>query len=117
MRGGVVAYSNELKSTLLGVASSLIEEHGAVSSQVAHAMAHGAREVCTSDIGVAVTGVAGPAGSEAKPPGLIYVCASSASAVAEIKLEGDRGREGNRRRAVVAAIELIGQVARRLVVD
>jgi len=117
MVGGVVAYSNRLKSALLGGHRELNTENGAVSCEVARAMAEGVREVCASNIGVAVTGVAGPDGSEAKPPGLIYVCATGGKNFAELKLEGDHGRDGNRRRAVVAAMELIGRVAESLVVD
>jgi nicotinamide-nucleotide amidase len=111
MRGGVVAYANELKTGLLTVDAELIVRHGAVSAEVALAMAKGVRDLCRADIGVSVTGVAGPEGSETKPPGLIYLCASRGDAAAQIKLEGDFGRAENRRRAVVAAIELIGRVA------
>jgi competence/damage-inducible protein CinA-like protein len=71
--GGVVAYSNEAKSELLGVDPGLIEEHGAVSPQVAEAMAIGALERFDADVAVSITGVAGPGGgSEEKPVG--YVC-------------------------------------------
>ena len=117
MRGGVVAYSNELKRSLLGVTAGLISDHGVVSAEVARAMAVGVRTVCDSDIGVSVTGVAGPEGSEAKPPGLIYLCACAQDAVHEAKLEGDHGREQNRRRAVVAAMELIERVAEKPAVE
>jgi nicotinamide-nucleotide amidase len=117
MIGGVVAYSNDSKVELLNVAPGLIAQHGAVSPVVARAMAAGVRAVCSSDIGVSVTGVAGPDGSEAKPPGLIYLCASSHDVVLEAKLEGDHGREGNRRRAVVAAMELIERVAQTPAVE
>jgi competence/damage-inducible protein CinA-like protein len=73
MAGGVVAYSNEAKTGLLGVDPGLIETHGAVSPQVAEAMAIGALERFGADVAVAVTGIAGPdGGSEAKPVG--YVC-------------------------------------------
>jgi len=117
MRGGVVAYSNELKVTFLGVAPGLISGHGAVSAEVARAMAVGVRAVCDAGIGVSVTGVAGPEGSEAKPPGLIYLCACAQDAVLEVKLEGDYGRQENRRRAVVAAMELIERVAQKPAVE
>jgi nicotinamide-nucleotide amidase len=73
MAGGVVAYSNLAKSELLGVAPSLIEEHGAVSPQVAAAMSEGALARFGADVAVAITGIAGPGGgSEEKPVG--YVC-------------------------------------------
>lgn len=71
--GGVVAYSNEAKSEMLGVDPGLIEAHGAVSPQVAEAMAIGALERFEADVSVSITGIAGPGGgSEDKPVG--YVC-------------------------------------------
>jgi nicotinamide-nucleotide amidase len=73
MAGSVVAYSNEAKTGLLGVDSSLIDAHGAVSPQVAEAMAIGALERFGADVAVSITGIAGPeGGSEEKPVG--YVC-------------------------------------------
>ena len=73
MAGGVVAYSNEAKAGLLGVDPALIETHGAVSPEVAKAMAIGALERFGADVAVSVTGIAGPGGgSEEKPVG--YVC-------------------------------------------
>jgi nicotinamide-nucleotide amidase len=73
--GGVVAYSNEAKTALLGVPKELIDEYGAVSAQVARAMADGARERFGADIGVAITGVAGPGGgTEEKPVGFVCFC-------------------------------------------
>ncbi|HEX6228174.1 MAG TPA: competence/damage-inducible protein A [Solirubrobacterales bacterium] len=73
MAGGVVAYSNQAKSELLGVDPALIEAHGAVSLEVAEAMSRGALERFGADVAVAITGIAGPeGGSEEKPVG--YVC-------------------------------------------
>jgi len=72
--GGVVAYANSMKSEYLGVSAKLIDTLGAVSREVAEAMAVGMRERCGSDIGLAVTGIAGPdGGTEEKPVGTIYV--------------------------------------------
>jgi nicotinamide-nucleotide amidase len=72
--GGIVAYSNAAKVALAGVPSELIERHGAVSEQVARALADGARAALGADVGVGVTGVAGPGGgSEEKPVGLVWV--------------------------------------------
>jgi len=71
---GVVAYSNQAKTDLLGVSPALIEKHGAVSSQVAEAMAQGIREKARSSLGLAVTGIAGPSGgTPEKPVGLVHV--------------------------------------------
>jgi len=79
LAGGVVAYSNEAKANLLGVPAELIEQYGAVSPQVARAMADGARAVFDADIGVAITGVAGPGGgTEAKPVGYVCFCVTTA---------------------------------------
>jgi nicotinamide-nucleotide amidase len=71
---GVVAYSNESKTRLLGVPAELIESRGAVSAEVAEAMAEGVKRRADTDFGLAVTGVAGPGGgTEEKPVGLVYV--------------------------------------------
>jgi nicotinamide-nucleotide amidase len=70
---GVVSYSNESKSRLLGVSMSLIKEHGAVSGPVAEAMALGAMRRSDSDYGLSITGIAGPdGGTAAKPVGLVF---------------------------------------------
>ncbi len=72
--GAVVAYANDVKTGQLGVTESLLAEHGAVSAEVAEAMADGVRERLGVDVGIAVTGVAGPGGgTEAKPVGLVYL--------------------------------------------
>jgi nicotinamide-nucleotide amidase len=72
--GGVVVYSNEAKTALAGVPSELIERHGAVSCEVAEALAEGARARLRADVGVGVTGIAGPGGgSEEKPVGLVWL--------------------------------------------
>jgi nicotinamide-nucleotide amidase len=77
--GGVVAYSNEAKTALLGVPAEMIAEHGAVSPEVARALADGARERFGASIGVGITGVAGPGGgTEAKPVGYVCLCVTTA---------------------------------------
>ncbi|HEV2875105.1 MAG TPA: competence/damage-inducible protein A [Thermoleophilaceae bacterium] len=92
--GGVVAYSNEAKASLLGVDPGLIERHGAVSLEVAEAMADGALARFEADVALSITGVAGPGGgTEAKPVG--YVCWSAALAggsrlTRDTRLPGDR---------------------------
>lgn len=76
-RGGVIAYSNALKSQMLGVSRKLLRSEGAVSAPVAKAMADGVRRRCGSDFGLSVTGIAGPGGgSEAKPVGTVFVACS-----------------------------------------
>jgi nicotinamide-nucleotide amidase len=89
-RGGVVAYSNEAKRGLLGVPARLIESEGAVSGPVAEAMALGARRAFGSDYGLAVTGIAGPAGGTAdKPVGLVYAALAGPAGA-----RGQAGRGG-----------------------
>ncbi len=75
---GVVSYSNEAKQSILGVPEQLLVEYGAVSEQVARAMAEGVRKITGSDIGISVTGIAGPTGgTPEKPVGLVYMALSS----------------------------------------
>lgn len=77
--GGVVAYANEMKSGFLGVAPELLAAHGAVSREVAEAMARGVRTLSGADIGLAVTGIAGPGGgSDDKPVGTVYIAIATA---------------------------------------
>ena len=107
-RGGVVAYANDVKETYLGVSRALLERHGAVSAEAAQAMAHGVRERLGADVGVAVTGIAGPGGgTEEKPVGLVLIHAvgPDAEKARHIELPGDR--ETVRSRATVAALHLV----------
>jgi nicotinamide-nucleotide amidase len=94
LRGGFVVYSNEAKVSLLAVPAALLEEHGAVSEEVAVAMAEGARSALDADVGVGVTGIAGPGGgTEDKPVGLVWCAVSLASgelAVRKLQLPGSR---------------------------
>jgi nicotinamide-nucleotide amidase len=95
LAGGVVAYSNELKKSLLGVSASTLEAHGAVSRETALEMARGVAKICPSGsgIGLAVTGVAGPGGgTEEKPVGLVWIAASwpDGEVAQELRLTGNR---------------------------
>ena len=107
--GGVVAYSDEAKSELLGVDPALIQEHGAVSPEVAEAMADGALERFAADIACSVTGIAGPdGGTEEKPVGYVCFCAKQATGEVlprDIVLPGDRG--DIRQRSTMVALHLI----------
>ncbi|MEM6292313.1 MAG: CinA family nicotinamide mononucleotide deamidase-related protein [Myxococcota bacterium] len=92
--GGVVAYSNALKTALLGVDEALLEAHGAVSEPVAKAMAEGARAATRSDLCVAITGIAGPGGGSAeKPVGTVHIDVFDGEAHLhkKLKLRGNRG--------------------------
>ena len=75
LAGGITAYADGAKEALLGVPGRLLAEHGAVSAEVASAMARGARDAFGAALALAETGVAGPASSEAKPAGLYYLAA------------------------------------------
>jgi nicotinamide-nucleotide amidase len=106
--GGVVAYANEVKKRELGVPSALLAAHGAVSAEVAEAMARGARERLGADVAVAVTGVAGPGGgTPEKPVGLVYVHAEGphGGLGREMAFPGDRA--SIRARSVVIALHLV----------
>jgi nicotinamide-nucleotide amidase len=107
--GGVVSYSNESKTKLLGVDPKLIESKGAVSPEVAEAMADGAIERIDADVGCAVTGIAGPdGGSEEKPVGYVCFCAKTAAGE---RLARDPVLPGSRtdvrERSVVVALHLV----------
>jgi nicotinamide-nucleotide amidase len=108
-RGGVVAYSNEAKSGLLGVDPGLIEQYGAVSPEVAEAMAGGAIERFGADVACSVTGIAGPdGGSEEKPVGYVCFCVRSAKGELlprDLVLPGDRS--DIRARSATVALHLI----------
>ena len=107
--GGVVAYSNEAKAGLLGVDPELIERHGAVSGEVAEAMATGALSRFGADVALSVTGIAGPGGgSEAKPVGTVFWCVARAGEEPHVRgalLPGDRAEI--RDRSTTVAMHLL----------
>jgi nicotinamide-nucleotide amidase len=112
--GGVVAYANEAKSELLGVDPALIERHGAVSPEVAAAMAQGALERFGADTAVAVTGIAGPGGgTEEKPVGTVSFCVSTTEGgllARDVLLPG--GRADIRERSTTVAMHLLRRLLR-----
>lgn len=110
VRGGVIAYADDVKAEHLGVGRHLLATHGAVSPEVAGAMASGVRERYRASLGVGITGVAGPDSSEQKPPGLVFVAVADAATVRVIRLDKDQGRELNRAHAVQAALRLCGEM-------
>ena len=106
--GGVVAYANEVKRDVLGVAEETLRQHGAVSAPVALAMAQGIRRLLHTDVGISSTGIAGPTGgTAAKPVGTVFVAISSplGDRVAQYRWEGDRAE--NLRLSAAAALRLI----------
>ena len=107
---GFVTYSNAAKSEVLDVPEAMIETHGAVSEEVAGAMAQGALDHSRADIAVAVTGIAGPGGgSEEKPVGLVFIAAASRDArLVHMRCRfGDIGRGAVRERTVDEAFKLV----------
>jgi nicotinamide-nucleotide amidase len=110
--GGVVCYSNRLKTELLGVPPALIDRHGAVSEPVALAMAAGARDRLGAGLAVAVTGVAGPGGgSEDKPVGTVWIALADAAGETARRVVFGGARREIRERAAQSALFLM---ARRL---
>ena len=107
--GGVVSYSNEAKAELLGVDPALIESHGAVSPEVAEAMADGALARFGADVAVSITGVAGPGGgTEAKPVGYVCWCVKQSNGeklARDVRIPGDRGEI--RDRSTTVAMHLL----------
>lgn len=110
-RGGVISYSDDVKVDLLGVPRTALEQHGAVSAQVALAMAQGVRARLGADFGVAVTGIAGPSGgTPSKPVGLTYVAVAGPTTddVQRYVWEGDRS--ANKRLSAHAALKRLSEL-------
>lgn len=106
--GGVIAYQNEVKESLLHVPQDVIASHGAVSAQTVEAMASGCRELFKCDIAVSITGIAGPGGGSAeKPVGLTYIGLTTASGVISRRFQWDGSRIQNKESSVRAAMEMI----------
>jgi nicotinamide-nucleotide amidase len=105
--GGVVAYSNDAKASLLAVKSDTIMEHGAVSEAVVREMATGIQQRFNTDLGIATTGIAGPAGAtETKPVGLVFVGVAYNSLVNVKKFQFSGDRQIVKQRSAQAALEL-----------
>jgi PncC family amidohydrolase len=106
--GALVTYANEVKVDLADVPPDVLEAHGAVSAQVARAMADGARRRLDVDVALSVTGVAGPdGGSDAKPVGLTYVAVADGDGDDVRRFVWDADRTGNKRLSAAAALELL----------
>ena len=111
---GAVTYCNEAKNKILGVEKETLETLGAVSAKTAAEMAAGVRKIMTAEIGVSVTGLAGPNGGEGKPVGLVFVAVNSDkySEVTENHFSGDRISVRNQ--AADKALELALMAAKKL---
>jgi PncC family amidohydrolase len=112
--GGVISYADRIKVEQLRVPEELLRQYGAVSEPVAAAMAAGVRQLLRAEIGVSITGVAGPDAEGSKPAGLTFIGIQAPTAseggmlTRRFQWTGDRW--DNRRRSVVAALELLVQV-------
>lgn len=107
LKDGVVAYSNESKILRLGVSGESISRYGAVSAETAQEMARGIAQTSEADIGVGITGVAGPGQSENKPAGLVYVAVSIRGVVKTIELRLKGSRDKIRAATVTRAIDFV----------
>ena len=110
---GFVTYSNASKTEMLGVDSNLIKQHGAVSAEVAQAMAKGAISHSRADVAVAITGVAGPAKSEKKAVGLVYIAFATRTyqEVVVLKQRYKGGRSSVRAQSVGKAMTSLKKLA------
>ncbi len=107
-KGGIIAYTDEMKYNLLGVRGPLLLREGAVSEKVAAAMAKGAREKLQTDVAVSVTGLAGPDGDDrGNPVGLVYIGYSDSRGEDTISFLYSGNREEIRAQAVKSALEFI----------
>ena len=109
LRGGIAAYANDVKTAELGVPAASIDAHGAVSREVAVALAEGARERLRTDVGVGITGIAGPGGGSAeKPVGLVHIAAAGpAGALLHLERRFPGDREAVRSNSATAALHLV----------
>jgi len=106
--GGVVAYSNEVKMSLLGIPARLLEEHGAVSEPVVRAMAEGVRKIMGADMAVSISGIAGPGGgSKDKPVGTTWIGLSAPEGSWSRHFCWDGGRVENKISSAEAALKFV----------
>jgi PncC family amidohydrolase len=106
--GGVVAYGYEAKERLLGVRHNTLYDHGAVSAETALEMARGARRALGADIGLGITGIAGPAGETPdKPVGLVYIALSARDGERCERHVWESDRSGNKALSAEAALDLL----------
>lgn len=105
---GFITYSNRAKQELLGVPADLLQRHGAVSAEVAEAMALGARERAGVDLAIAVTGIAGPGGATPdKPVGLVYLALAADDRIAPVRKVFSGDRRAVRLATLQRALEMV----------
>lgn len=106
--GGIVAYSNEAKVSLLQVSAETLEKYGAVSRETVTEMVKGAMESLKTDCAVATSGIAGPGGgTPEKPIGTVWIAVAYKNEIAVMKQEGDLGRKGNVQKAIYNALFML----------
>lgn len=106
--GGIVAYSNEVKMSLLGVSPQTLEKWGAVSRETVIEMAHGAMKALNTDCAIATSGIAGPdGGTKEKPVGTVWIAVAYKNEISTFKQEGDNGRAENVQNAIKKALEML----------
>lgn len=107
-KGGVIAYSNEIKNNIVGVKKKTLKNFGAVSSQTANEMARGIKKLTNSGISIAITGIAGPGGgSKEKPVGLVFIGIATKNKVWIKKKIFQGGRQVIRKKACREALKLL----------
>jgi nicotinamide-nucleotide amidase len=106
--GGVIAYADRVKVEQLAVPPSVLRTQGAVSAETAAAMASGVRQLLRADIGVSITGVAGPGAEEGKPAGLTFIGVAAPRSVTQ-RYDWTGDRWANRRQSVIAALDLLAR--------
>ena len=113
--GSVVSYSNDVKSRILHVAEETLAAHGAVSPETARAMAEGVRNLMQTDVGVGITGIAGPGGgSPEKPVGLVYIAVSTLGKTSVEKNVFSGVRAEIKRAAVNKALAMVQEMIREM---
>ncbi|MBQ8442011.1 MAG: CinA family protein [Bacteroides sp.] len=107
-KGGIVAYSDEVKINLLGVNPETLDKHGAVSEEAVIEMVKGAMKSMNSDCAVATSGIAGPTGGTPdKPIGTVWIAAAIGEKVITMKASGDEGRMKNIENATLHALQML----------
>lgn len=106
--GGIVAYSNEVKMSLLHVSAETLEKHGAVSRETVTEMVKGAMKTLKTDCAVATSGIAGPdGGTPEKPVGTVWIAAAYKNEIVTMRQEGDQGRMENVQKAIQNALLML----------
>lgn len=107
-KGGIICYTNEIKIQHLGVSAEILSRAGAVSAEVAQAMAVGAKNTMNADIAISVTGLAGPSGDEfGNPVGTVYIGYADDNGCVSKRFLFDGDRESVRQQAIVAALKIV----------